>query len=195
MSRTRPRTWATRGRWRLRPAPSFSATSSAPPTRTATAATILPAPLARSRPAPPSRARSRAWTSRSRSPACACRSDRSARNKKPRSPGAFFSPCLLSARRFGEQRPAAEARVYGRRPAFRDFHRTVLELRDLPDRIEHGVREQIGGRLVVTERDKHRADRRAVVGARVQRNLSAARFHRDDITRLGAHLVEVERME
>src|SRR5438046_1844978 len=101
--------------------------------------------------------------------------------------------CLLL--RDGEQNAAAEARVYGRRPAFRDFHRTVLELRDLPDRIEHGVREQIGSRFVVTERNKHRANRRAIVGARVERNLSAARFHRDDITRLDAHFVEVERME
>src|SRR6266852_7886323 len=49
-----------------------------------------------------------------------------------------------------EQRSTAEARVHRCRPAFRDFHRAVLELRDLPDRIEHGVRKQIGCRFVVT---------------------------------------------
>src|SRR5256885_3344985 len=101
--------------------------------------------------------------------------------------------CLLL--RDSEQNAAAEARVHRRRTALGDLHRTVLEFRDLPDRIEHGVREQIGGRFVITERDKHRARRRAFVRARVQRDLSAARFHGDDIARLDAHLVEVERME
>src|SRR5260221_12099645 len=101
--------------------------------------------------------------------------------------------CLLL--RDSEQNAAAEARAHRRRPAFRDFHRAVLEFRDLPDRIEHRVRKQIGCRFVVTERDEHRAHRRAVVGARVERDLSAARFHRDDVAGLDAHFVEVEWVE
>src|SRR3989442_15351284 len=41
--------------------------------------------------------------------------------------------------RGGEQRSAAEARVHRRRPAFCHFHRAVLELRDLAERISTGL--------------------------------------------------------
>src|SRR6266704_2733756 len=66
--------------------------------------------------------------------------------------------------RDGEQRSAAEARVHRHRTAFRDFHRAVLELRDLADRVEHRVGEHVRRCLVVAERDEHSANRRAVVG-------------------------------
>src|SRR5882762_3030578 len=85
--------------------------------------------------------------------------------------------------RGGEQRPAAEARVHRRRPAFCHFDRAVLELRDLAERIEHRVGEHVRRRFVITERDKHRPRGHSVVGARVERNPAAARFHRDDLPR------------
>ena len=58
-------------------------------------------------------------------------------------------------------------------------HRAVLELRDLAERIEHRIRQQVRRRLVVAERNEHRAARRAVVGARVQRDAAAPRRHGD----------------
>src|SRR6266853_1512501 len=94
-----------------------------------------------------------------------------------------------------EQRSTAEARVHRCRPALRDLHRAVLELRDLADRVELGVGEHVRRRLVVAERDEYSARRSAVVGARVKGNLSAARFDGHDLACLHPEPVEVDRME
>src|SRR5437016_14639693 len=69
-----------------------------------------------------------------------------------------------------EQLPAAEARMRGHLSAWLDFHRAILELRYLPDRIQRRVGQHIGGGLVIAKRDEDRALRRAFVGARVQRD-------------------------
>src|SRR5256885_2283373 len=78
--------------------------------------------------------------------------------------------CLLLSD--GEQNAAAEARVHRRRTALGDLHRAVLELRNLAERVELRVGEHVRRRFLITKRDKHRARRRALVGARVQPDLS-----------------------
>ena len=70
-------------------------------------------------------------------------------------------------------RSVAARRAFG--AAGRHAHRAILELRNLAERIEHRIREQIRRRLVVAERNEHRAARRAVVGARAKRDAAAAR--------------------
>src|SRR3981189_101864 len=67
-----------------------------------------------------------------------------------------------------EQLSAAKARMRGHFSAWRDFHRAILELRYLPDRIQRRVGQHVGSGLVIAERDEDRALRRAFVSARVQ---------------------------
>src|SRR2546429_2805992 len=83
-----------------------------------------------------------------------------------------------------EQLPAAETRMRGHLSAWRDFHRAVLELRDLSERIQRWIGQYVGGGLVITERDEDRALRRAFVSTRVQRDAAAARLDGDHVPRL-----------
>src|SRR5471030_1317980 len=69
---------------------------------------------------------------------------------------------------YRERLAAAEAGMHRHRPALLHFHRAVLELRDLADRIEHRVGELVRRRFVKAERDEHRAARGAGVSARIQ---------------------------
>src|ERR1700681_859869 len=94
-----------------------------------------------------------------------------------------------------EHLPAAEARMGGHLSAWRDFHRAILELRYLPDRIQRRVGQHVGGGLVITERDEDRALRRTFVGACIQRDAAAARLDGDHVTWLHAQPCQVERIE
>src|SRR5438105_3380322 len=79
--------------------------------------------------------------------------------------------------------PSAVGAERGERPALAHAHRAVLELGDLPEGIERIRGEQVRRRLVVGERDEGGLAGRAVVGARRERGLAAARLHRDDVAR------------
>ena len=59
----------------------------------------------------------------------------------------------------------------------------VLELGDLAERIERGVGQLVDRRLVVAERHEHRAARRTVVGAGIQRDAAAARLDGHHVAR------------
>src|SRR5687767_8918849 len=84
---------------------------------------------------------------------------------------------------FGQCTPFAVAGVAGAPAALRHPHRAVLELRDLAEGVEGRVGEQVRRRLVVREGDEHRAARGARVRPGVERDLAAARFDGDDLTR------------
>src|SRR6266849_5229836 len=79
--------------------------------------------------------------------------------------------------------------------AWRDFHRAVLELWYLPDRIQRRVGQHVGGGLVIAERDEDRAFRRAFISARVQRDTATARLDGDHVTWLHTQPCQVERIE
>src|SRR5262245_2458668 len=93
-----------------------------------------------------------------------------------------------------QERAAAKAHLYRRWPAFRHSNCTVLEFWNLAERIEDGVREHVRRGFVVAEGHEHGALRHAIVSARVERNLPAARLDRDRVARLGAELFEIEWM-
>src|SRR2546428_304690 len=90
---------------------------------------------------------------------------------------------------------APQPRITAPLPALGHPHGAVLELRDLADGIERRVGQLVGRGLVIAERDKDRAARRAGIGPRIQRDLAAPRFDGDDFARLRAERREIERME
>src|ERR1700686_3826963 len=65
------------------------------------------------------------------------------------------------------------------RSAGGDPHRAILELGNLPEWIERGIGQQVGGRLVIAEWNEYRAPRRAVIAPRIERNAASARRDRD----------------
>src|SRR5689334_12185635 len=111
----------------------------------------------------------------------------------PLTPGLKARPTSLGAMR-REQTAAAEAHLLRRDAAGGDFDGAVLELRDLPEWIEHRVREHVRGGFVVAERNEHRAARLAFVRARVERDAAAARRNRQRPAWRDTQLVEIQRM-
>src|SRR5258707_12378861 len=91
--------------------------------------------------------------------------------------------------------PAAVARERNELAALLHLHGAILDLRDLAEGIERRVGEQVGGGLVEGERDEDRAARRAVVGARHERDLAAPRSHRHHVAGLRTHRVEFGRLQ
>lgn len=94
----------------------------------------------------------------------------------------------------GQQRPAAEARMLRHRAALGDLHRAILELGNLPERIEHGVGQHVRCRLVVAERYEHRPPRRSIVRPRIERDAAAARSDGQRSARFDAQIRQVERV-
>src|SRR5204862_3257084 len=72
-----------------------------------------------------------------------------------------------------------------------DADGAILELRDLAERIEHRIRQQVRGGLVVAERNEYAAARRAIVGAGVQRYAAAARCDGDGVARRYAERAQI----
>src|SRR4051812_49082884 len=70
--------------------------------------------------------------------------------------------------------PFAVARIAGRRAALRHLHRAILELRDLAERVERRVRQDVRRRLVEGERNEDRAARGAGVFPDEEADLAAA---------------------
>src|SRR5258706_16009566 len=81
---------------------------------------------------------------------------------------AFVWSMVLNRRRCGERLAAAVARTRRQFAAAHELDCAVLELGNFAERVERRVGQEAGRRLVIAERDGHRAARRAVVGARVQ---------------------------
>src|SRR6188472_4445878 len=103
-------------------------------------------------------------------------------NSKCRKPGHSLSAfCILNSELpasvchcFSENRAASKAHTLGRVASGGDLDRAVLELWNLAERIEHRVGQHVRSRLVKAERDEHSAARHAIVGARVERDFTAA---------------------
>src|SRR5688572_6656086 len=89
-----------------------------------------------------------------------------------------------SAVELGERAALAIPGVPRPRAALGQAHGAVLELRDLAERVEHRIGQQVRRCLVEGERNEHRAARRACVRARIQRDLAAPRLYRDEVSRL-----------
>ena len=66
-------------------------------------------------------------------------------------------------------------------PSSFDPRGAVLELGNLPEWIQRGVGQRVGGRLVIAERHENGTSRRAVIGARVQDHFATTRLQRDGL--------------
>src|SRR5437868_7296930 len=64
-----------------------------------------------------------------------------------------------------------------------DPYRAILELRDLAERIERRVSQQIRRGFVEAERNEHRSPRRAIIRSREECDAAAPRSHRNDAPR------------
>src|SRR5580765_5760912 len=78
--------------------------------------------------------------------------------------------------------------------AFGHSNRTVLELRNLPERVENWIGQLVRGGFVVAERDEDGAAWHAIVGARVERDPAAPGFDRERLAWRDSQLLEIERV-
>src|SRR5918994_2963013 len=76
-----------------------------------------------------------------------------------------------------------------------DFHRAEFVFRNLADRIELRIGEDVGGRLHIGERDEHVAFLDAEIGAGGELDRASARGHPDILARLDAVAGKRARME
>src|SRR6185503_17873972 len=110
------------------------------------------------------------------------------------SDGIAESPCSLEelAVQLRERASLAVAGIAGRRAAPRHAPCAILEFRDLAERIEHRIGEHVRRRLVESERNEHRAARRACVRAGKQGDLAAPRLERDDVSCLDSQALDFQ---
>src|SRR4051812_3435262 len=90
-------------------------------------------------------------------------------------------PSPIADHPIADQRASSEAGADRRRTALAYANGAVFELRNLSERIEDRIGQAVRGGFVIAERHEHRPAWHPIVGARIEGDLAAARFDRENV--------------